>query len=227
MANYIDLNILSQAYLRIEPADLSAPALKAYREHVRAYVTDRSRFFLHPEVEIDIELREGSLVSKITILGSIYLAIGQYGEFRHGIRELRDDVKLIAEAVNLECQFSAHASKGDVIHKEARPGVVGSIARITAELDGLSDANGKSPPDQMAKKIARVREEVEKLLENLHNNEDRGFVCGNLLAIAKGTPKEPTPTDRRRDFADDIAAYRDDRKRIIKSLSQVPPAPTG
>jgi len=89
MADYIDKNILCQAYVHIRlPGPTSEEKLAAIKQQLTEFAAVRARFFIYPEIDVDIEFKEGSLKSYITILGAIYAAICNYGSFRSGVDAL-------------------------------------------------------------------------------------------------------------------------------------------
>lgn len=123
MADYIHLNILSQSYIHIEPVNIEDERLERFRAYMEEFVAQRSKFFLHPDVEVDIALREGSLKSYATVLGTlawVYNAIGNYGGIRQGISILHEDCKRVAETVCSESLFQAQARHPDIVRVEAR-----------------------------------------------------------------------------------------------------------
>lgn len=147
MANYINLNILSQSYIHIEPVNLAQNEIEAFQSYISQFVSDRGKFFLYPDVQIDVAIKEGSLKSYATVLGTIYavyLGIGNYGDFRQGISLLYEDCRRLAESVCNESLFQSKARNPEIIRIEARTGVIGSLKKILQTLIAFSDLTGKS-----------------------------------------------------------------------------------
>ena len=46
-------------------------------------------------MEVEINLVDGSLKAYILVLGTLYIAIGQYGSFRSGLEYLKQDADTI------------------------------------------------------------------------------------------------------------------------------------
>ncbi|MGF1845434.1 hypothetical protein L4C39_20035, partial [Vibrio clamense] len=90
MADYINKNILSQAYIHIEPQKLkSKEELAQFKVELEAFARQRIGFFLSPDLPIEIEFEEGSLIARITVLGTIsvlFQFISGYKDFREGRR---------------------------------------------------------------------------------------------------------------------------------------------
>lgn len=131
MADYIDKNILCQAYVHVDlPVDITPGELDAIKEHLRQFTEARAKFFVYPDVVVEVEFREGSLKSYLTIAGAIYLAIGNYGDFRGGVDYLYTDIKRLADSLVAETLFMTRARHHSIRRTEARTartGVVGSL----------------------------------------------------------------------------------------------------
>ena len=61
MADYIQSNILCQAYIRIERPNVGDAELPNLREELVGFIERRSRFILYPEVSANVSFRAGSL----------------------------------------------------------------------------------------------------------------------------------------------------------------------
>src|SRR5262249_20246585 len=100
MADYINLSIFSQANIHIKPINMDDEQLAEFQSYISEFVTKRAQFFLHPEVEIDVALKEGSLKSYATVLGTVasllYGGIANYEDFRKGVNLLYEDSKRLA-----------------------------------------------------------------------------------------------------------------------------------
>ena len=109
MADYIHKNILSQAYIHVEPTELdSEQQLIEFKEHIAEFARSCMNFYLHPEVSIEIELEEGSLKAEITVMGAIYLlmqGVANYPSFQEGVGLIYNDSKRLAEYMVSEVQF--------------------------------------------------------------------------------------------------------------------------
>ena len=222
MADYINKNILSQAYIHIEVDDDDVFDQDSFRESLIAFTRERARFFLYSEVELDVEFDEGSVKARITVLGALYLlmqGVTHYKDFREGSILIFDDAKRLSEYLISESLFEARARHEQVIRVEARTGVVGSLRTIIGKLDALREGNGKNDEKWMSSKIAGVREDVENLVERLKTGEDREFVRQGLLKQAKKLPVEPAPKPKRKSSPEAAAVYRDERKRLLDALA--------
>lgn len=223
MANYIDQNIICQAYIHVEPVNLPDEALEGYREYVKEFVEARGKFFLYPDVEIDVELKEGSLKSYATVLGTIsalYAGIAQYPDFRSGVSLMYEDCKRLSESIVSESLFMARARNNEVIRVEARTGVVGSLKKAVSDIDAIAKQNGEISPKEMARRLEDVRDDILKLSDNLHSAEDKKLVAGELAKLLQETPTSPKPRPGGKDDPDSILWYRNERRQLISRLQQ-------
>ncbi|WP_286996862.1 MULTISPECIES: hypothetical protein [Comamonas] len=126
MANYIEksdqenkYDLLCEAYshLDIEFIKGSSSELEI-KEKIRLFVEPRAKFLFGEDIKIDIELDEGSFISKISILGFIGGIIMGYPQFKEGIRELQNDAVLITQAANMETIFITETKSCDRLRLE-------------------------------------------------------------------------------------------------------------
>lgn len=132
MADYINKNIICQAYVHVDPEDVSEELLVDLRSHLENFVKSRSEFFLFPNPEVSIELKEGSIKIYATILGTfgaLYGAVANYPSFREGVGLIYEDTKRLSEYIASESIFTTKARHNQVIRVEARTGVIGSIKK--------------------------------------------------------------------------------------------------
>ena len=85
MANYVNKDILCQAYIHIEPTNMTEDALSEFNKTISIFIEQRGKFFINKDVDTAVELKDGSLKVYATVLGSIYAVISAYGSFRSGV----------------------------------------------------------------------------------------------------------------------------------------------
>src|SRR5947207_2181385 len=120
MADYINRNILCQAYLHIELGDLTPGDAKAVLLELDEYVQRRGAFFLYPEIDVTISFKEGSLRAYLSILGAVYIFLHQYEDFRKGVKLFYNDSKMLAESIISESLFLTRARHPQQKRIEAR-----------------------------------------------------------------------------------------------------------
>lgn len=209
MADYIDKNILCQAYVHVElPDDINPEKLSEIKAHLLQFTESRARFFVYPEVAVDVEFKDGSLKSYLTIAGAIYIAIGNYGGFREGIDYLHTDIKRLADALVNETLFVTRARHHSIKHTEARTGVVGSMKELLADVSTVETVLGQVSVDEISGRLRRINKDAEMLIENLHDDNDIGEIESELGRFSDSIPDScPFPKGKVPDDAAVISYY--------------------
>ena len=226
VANYIDKNILCQAYIHIKSEHLTDEELLKLEQYLDEFVTSRADFFLYPDPDIDIAIKDGSIKLYVTILGTLsalFTGVANYPDFREGAIQIYDDAKRLSDYMTTESLFQAKARHNDVIRVEARTGIIGSVKKVINDLDAVKSQNGSVMADTLATKLSKSKEDIGKLLSNLNTEEDRKLVKDGLTEIINKFPSAPTAPPKKRNHSDLVEMYQrelDDIKRVIQE-SQV------
>lgn len=219
MADYINKNILSQAYIHVEPKVLETDQqLSEFKRHITEFARSRTDFYLHPDVSIEIEFEEGSLKARITVLGTIFLlmqGVANYPNFRKGVNLVYSDSKRLAEYMVSEAQFFSGSKHQDVIRLEARTGVVGSLHKIVLQLEQIKrGAGGSILAKDLASKIKKTQDDIENLINNLHEQADIKIVKEGLSDLVKVIPEMPKPRKDKSNSRATILIYQRRRREL-------------
>lgn len=174
VADYTDKNILCQAYVHVElPDNLDDVALQAIKDHLMLYANSRAKFFVYPDV--DVEFKEGSLKTYITVAGTICVAIAGYPKFREGIACLHTDVKRLADSMVAESLFMTKARHQHILRTEARTGVIGSLKVLIDDTDVLEKSLGQISVDDADALLINVRadEDAKSIQDEIDNFSER------------------------------------------------------
>lgn len=221
MADYIDRNILCQAYVHINPVGLDEDDVANLKRHLELFVATRGQFFLYEEVASDVELKDGSLKLYLTIAGALYIAIGQYGSFRDGVNYLAQDTKRLADCMVSESLFLTKSRHNTTIRAEARTGVTGSLKVVVDRLDYIRGEMGHISTPATTRQIADLEDQINRLIGNLRDPADPPYVADEICKIVKEVlPKNPR-SPRPAPTEDQVAAYQEQRASLIKNLTQV------
>lgn len=198
MADYIDKNILSQAYIHVEPSkQLNINELKEFQAHIKEFSRSRVDFFLHPGLEIQIAFEEGSIIARITVIGALSLllqGVCNYPSFKEGVGAIYSDSKRLAEYIVSEAQFHSGSKHGDIIRLEARTGVIGSLHKITLKLDSIKrSAGGALTASELSEKLLDAAEEINQLISVLEEPQDIVLVKAGIKELIDAIPTAPTP----------------------------------
>lgn len=197
MADYIDNDILCQAYLHVEVDSAMTPAqLQTIKEMLESYATSRARFFIYPQVSVQVEFRPGSLKTYVTIGGSIYAAIAAYGNFRTGVDYLYTDVKRLADSIVGESLFATKARHENILRTEARTGIVGTLKLLIDEMERLEASIGNIPVKEAADRLIRIKDDAKTLLDTVRSIDDIERIENELSEWAANRPARcPHPVD--------------------------------
>lgn len=223
MADYINKNILCQAYVHVEPEEITEELLAHLKGHLTDFVKTRAGFFLYQNPEISVELKEGSIKVYASIFGTIgalYTGIANYPGFREGAILIYEDAKRLSEYIASESLYETKARHDQIIHVEARTGVVGSLRKLVAELDRLKAMNGSSYAIQHTKKIESIKDQVNTLIENLQSNDDVALVKNGLIEIVNELPEIPRPPPDKNNTRNAIISYQRELKALKAALQK-------
>ncbi len=225
MADYINKNILSQAYIHVEPTGLETDEhLDEFKERIKSFALSRTHFFLSDGLDITIEFEDGSIKARITVIGTLMLllqGISSYKDFREGLQLLYSDSKWLSDAIISEVLFQTKAKHHDVIRVEARTGVIGSIYKVLNQLERIkSGANGTMLASDLIGKIDDVQDELAKLMENICNNEDKEIVSSECKNIVTNFPETPIPPKDKVNSTAAINDYRRKKNHLLNSIEK-------
>lgn len=203
MAQYIDKEIICEAYIHIEVDDSYTPEkIKDVEIELKKFFDARVKFLLGEIVQTEVETETGSLKIRLTAFAGIAALLGtsvlNYSNFRDSVKAMYEDSKMLAEATNLETVFLTRTHSCDRLHSEARTGIVGKIAKIVTQLETVTGQAAnytvptkKSEIEALKKiitEINRLNEEIEKSLNKVQNDRDRYCLAKGLHATVTQLP---------------------------------------
>jgi hypothetical protein len=180
MADYIDRQILFQAYVHVDPSSFGIEDTESLRRAIRDFIQRRAEFFIGIDVETEILFEDGSLKIKASLYTSIAAAIinaiSIYGGFRSGVDYLASDGKALSNATVLECLFQTKSHHNETIHTEARIGVIGQIKRVNNSIVRIQHDISTVDPELSLTRMDRLSNEIRRLRININDQEDVDFV---------------------------------------------------
>ncbi|MGF1807546.1 hypothetical protein L4C31_20095 [Aliivibrio sifiae] len=223
MADYIKKNILSQAYIHIEPRKFqSKEEVEQFKVELTEFTKQRVGFFLSPDLPIEIEFEEGSLIARVTVLGTIGLlfqGITSYKDFKEGIQFIYSDAKRVTEYIISHTAFESGARQQDVIRLEARVGIIGSIQKAINQLETIKrGANGTMIVDDINRKLDESIKELKKLMDNVNDPTDKELIRNGLLEIANEIPEKPKEPKGKVNSPGLVLHYLIKRQKLINTL---------
>ena len=225
MADYINRNILCQAYVHVEVEREYEESVQLVVDRALPLVLERAEFFLFPEARVEFTPTEGSVKSRITIFGSLILAlqgIANYKDFREGIVLLKEDVERVATVAVTETLFALQARNKEIVRIEVRTGVVGSLRRIIADIDRITAENGVVSSRAQSLRLKALRESIEEVIDNIHDADDVELVRNELFLLIQKLPGDALPGPREKSFGRaSIDAYRRRRSELVGFMTAV------
>ena len=204
MANYIDKEIICEAYIHLDIDDsFSAEELDKIKSRLKDFFDQRAKFLLGEAAETSIETSTGSLVVKLTAWAGVAAIIGtgilKYPEFRGAVKMIYDDSKMLAEATNLETIFVTRTPSCDRLHSEARTGVIGRTAKLLTAIETLKTQadNTKAPAsrtevtavEKLGQAVIAGNLEAIRILDKVATDEDRFCLAKGMHDAFKQLPE--------------------------------------
>lgn len=206
MANYIDEEILCEAYTRLNIGIYNdQEALAKLKAHLLPYFEERAKFLLGEEIRVEIVFEEGSLITRLRVLGSAGLilltAVSAYGSFRQSVDQLSKDAADLAQGANLEVLFRTKTPYCDRVNIEKRKGVFGRVDNLIDDLDTIKSAiEGKvAPPRNLPAledytitidSLVTWNSKAAKLFDKLESPKTESCIANGLIEELNGLPKE-------------------------------------
>lgn len=223
MADYINKNILSQAYIHVEPRGMETDEqLESFKESLRMFSLTRTEFFLSEGLEINVEFEDGSIKARVTVIGTLMLllqGISSYKDFREGLQLLYYDAKWLSDAIISESLYQTKAKHHDVIRVEARTGIIGSIHEVFNKLESIKrGAKGAMLATDIGDKIDDAQNEILKLMDNICDLADKDLVAKECIALVKELPETPVPPKDKENKIYAIDEYRRKKATLIGAI---------
>lgn len=149
MTNYINEEILCEAYTKLNINIFhDKNKLDILERNLKEFFGERAKFYLGDDVEIRVEFEEGSLITKIKVVGGavtvLAAAIANYGSFRDSVSQISQDATTLAQSANLEVIFRTKAAYCNRIDSERRKGIFGRVNDLIIKLDAAHEKIAQS-----------------------------------------------------------------------------------
>ncbi|MEH6436825.1 hypothetical protein [Massilia sp. DD77] len=216
MARYIHSSILFQSYVHIDGSfNEIREEIDNLSEGLDSFITDRARHFLYPDIDVDLELKEGSIKTYATVRGTLFDCLpAAYKDFSTEIDKLWWFAKRLSDAAVMEIAFRTGSFLGAIEHTEARPGVIGTTKRIVDGILSIQTVETERAAAQLIKRVRSYRIQTEKILK-LVDERDKNLLKAELNNLLKLAPKKAT--------ASKVIAKKleDDYKEALEKFSKV------
>lgn len=174
------LYIIGETYIKFdfEYSDLSKSLIKkAYLEQVGL----KSRDFLKAKelIKVSIEYDKGSTKTRIIIWGTvvnIYLGIGNYGDFKSGVREIINDVKSFSTYVIDHIDDDPNINQNDILNTQRRTGLPGRINELYKRIESLEQNLNDLSNNEVQIELQEIKGEIANISEVLSGQERNSFL---------------------------------------------------
>jgi len=122
--------------------------------------------------KIEVILREGSIKATILVLGTLYIAIGQYGSFRSGIEYIIKDSRLLLDSVASEFIKNGINEK-DIIKSKKLYCIPNRIHRILLAIENLEKKNSY---ETLTKEIAKIKKSIQNTCYFMDDQDAGSFI---------------------------------------------------
>ena len=146
-------------------------------QYVREIGQKYAHLFYGEDFEIVAKVHEGSIKVYIAVIGSIYLAIGQYGSFRSGVDYLIKDAKTFKELVVSQLVKNG-ISEHDIIFKTKEHCDPDKIRRVLLAIERLESKSNISELE-IGKELHKIKTSVRNICINL-NEKDVGLFASSI-----------------------------------------------
>jgi hypothetical protein len=175
--------VLADVRIRLESAPEWAPNLDSLADQLELLGAREARKLFPSDCDIDITVEEGSIKARLAVLGALYLAIGEYGDFRSGLQAVMQDARTLAE--NVEAIFNERGTAPQKV--EIKPTFPGKLNRL---LESLVEEEGSSRDGD---RLEKARAQLEKLMSSVHDERERSYLAEQLPRVPASS--EPSQRD--------------------------------
>lgn len=168
--------ILSNYYFHFD-LELNENQKKKFNEYIEEYLKNLSKVIYKQNVDVHIQIENGSIKTWILLLGSLYIAIGNYGSFRAGIDQLISDSKIINKIIIND--FYKNGIKQNIILKNKRElAIPDRIRKVLLQIDRFEKNYNSKSIDE--KEIQKIIYKLKRILTQIDNKEDFDLIRNGI-----------------------------------------------
>lgn len=132
------------------------------------------------DIRLKLEFKDGSLKIYIIIIGTIYLAIGQYGSFRSGIDYIKKDTKLLHQIIINDLNKNG-LEKNQILKSKIDSSTISRISRLINRIEKVQNSNHSKI--KLKNEINNILKYTQKILYELENKNDEALFLDTLYEI--------------------------------------------
>jgi hypothetical protein len=192
---------LAQAYIHLKPYPASDRKVRSLGRYAQKVALKAAADIYGGGVEVDIEIEEGSLITRITVVGglllSAYSTIADYKGFKDSVVEMCDDAREFAVDVCNPFVKKAGVPNEDVYRFERRLKTPGRLYRLSKRLEKLEHSVNELSPRAIQKELASLRAELDAATKDLSASDTDKILAGLKRPKLPPPEKWPIPEEPR------------------------------
>jgi hypothetical protein len=166
---------LGQAYIHLRPYQASDHQIRTLGRYAKRTAIKAASEIYGGNVVVEVELEEGSLIVRVTVIGGIFLSVysgvANYKGFKESVVELCDDAREFAIDVCAPFVKKAGVAKEDIYRFERRLKTPGKLYRISRRLEKLEKSVNQLSPAAVQRELAKVRADLDAATIDLSAQE--------------------------------------------------------
>lgn len=174
---------LAQAYIHLKPYSVRQKKVRSLGLYAEKVAKHAAIEIYGGGVVVEVELEEGSLITRVTVIGSLLLAasghVADYKGFKESVVEMCDDAREFAIDVCAPFTKKAGVSKEDVYRFERRLKTPGKLFSLSRRLEKLERSTGNLSPRDVQKELSNLRSDLEGIAIDL-SQQELDVVTGSL-----------------------------------------------
>lgn len=169
---------LAALYLRL---DLDIPL--SDQERSRTYLQELARRLAsdiyRQDAEVEVHFRQGSLEIWMVVAGSIYVAIGNYGSFRSGVKQIIEDAKALKNLLVSSLRKDGVAEAA-ILEQRRLAATPERVRRLLMRIDRFERQLPEIGEDEARSRLQRILKAVQDLTSEMEFPEDIDLLMTNL-----------------------------------------------
>ncbi|QOC24088.1 hypothetical protein IC757_08300 [Wenzhouxiangella sp. AB-CW3] len=186
---------LTAVYLKL---DLEIPVFdqEPSRNYLQDLVGQFASAIYRQDTDVDVQFRQGSLEVMVVIVGSLYVAIGNYGSFRSGLNQVIEDSKVLKDLLISSLRKDGIAGSA-ILEQKRHNATPERVRRLLRRIDRFERQLPKLGEDEAKYRLERLLKAVQQLTAEMEFSEDIDLLMTNLDERFR-PPPEAIPMPRRK-----------------------------
>lgn len=151
--------------------------LKETESYLSDITSKYSDIIFDQQTDIRATLEEGSLKATLFVLGTLYIAIGEYGSFRSGIDYMINDTKSLKDLVSSKIVKNG-LNEADIMESKRIQCDPDKIRKVLLSIERLESKKNLAP-EEIEKDISKIKTSVRNICRHL-SNEDAGLFVSSI-----------------------------------------------